>query len=144
MFVTNHVLSGALLGAASPGPVSAFTAGVASHFALDAIPHWGGVDFEEVLPVAVCDGLIGLATMAVVTAAARPGRRLRMMAGMTGAAFPDLDKPFRLVFGRSPWPEPVNRFHVGIQRESPRRMPHEVVAGATLAALALKAARAER
>jgi hypothetical protein len=67
-----------------------------------------------------------------------------MLAGMAGAALPDLDKPFRLVFGRSPWPAPVDRFHVGIQRESPRRMPQELVVGVTLAALALRAARAGR
>lgn len=142
MLVTNHVLSGALLGAASPGPVSAFTAGVASHFVLDAVPHWGGVELEDFMSVAVCDGLSGLAAMAVVTTAATPGRRLRMLAGMAGAAFPDLDKPFRLAFGRSPWPGPVDRFHIAIQWESPRRMPQELIVGAILAALALRAARA--
>ena len=41
MLVTNHVLSGAAIGAAVRRPVPAFLLGVASHFALDAAPHWG-------------------------------------------------------------------------------------------------------
>ena len=41
MLLTNHVLSGALIGARARGPEQAFAAGVASHFVLDAIPHWG-------------------------------------------------------------------------------------------------------
>ena len=54
VLVTNHVLSGAFIGRAAPGPVSAFAAGVASHFALDAVPHWGnGKPIDEVMHVAV-------------------------------------------------------------------------------------------
>ena len=41
MLLTNHVLSGALIGALTRRPLPAFAAGVASHFALDAVPHWG-------------------------------------------------------------------------------------------------------
>ena len=37
MLVTNHVLAGALVGLAAPGPVSAFLGGVASHVALDVV-----------------------------------------------------------------------------------------------------------
>ena len=46
MFVTNHVLSGALIGQALKGrPVAAFVAGIGSHLVLDAMPHWG-CDFD--------------------------------------------------------------------------------------------------
>jgi hypothetical protein len=41
MLVTNHVLSGAVIGAAARRPIPAFFLGVASHFVLDATPHWG-------------------------------------------------------------------------------------------------------
>ena len=41
MLLTNHVLSGALIGALARRPLPAFAAGVASHFVLDAVPHWG-------------------------------------------------------------------------------------------------------
>ncbi len=41
MLLTNHVLSGALIGALARRPLPAFALGVASHFVLDAVPHWG-------------------------------------------------------------------------------------------------------
>ncbi len=130
MLVTNHVLSGAFIGRAAPGPVSAFAAGVVSHFALDAVPHWGnGKPIGEVMHVAVPDGLLGLAAMAGVTAATEPSARLRVLAGMAGAAFPDLDKPAVRFFGRSPFPARWDDVHMAVQRESPGRMPQEILVG---------------
>ncbi len=42
MFVTNHVLSGVVIGRLlERHPVTAFVAGVGSHLALDMVPHWG-------------------------------------------------------------------------------------------------------
>ncbi|RYB93853.1 hypothetical protein EUA93_05460 [Nocardioides oleivorans] len=130
MLVTNHVLTGALVGLASPGPVTAFVGGVASHFALDAVPHWGDRPMEEVMPIAVADGLTGLAAIAVVWRRTPPGWRLRVLAGMAGASVPDLDKPGRVFLGASPFPRVVDDFHARIQtRESSARMPQEVLVG---------------
>ena len=70
MLITNHVLAGALIGTLSPGPVSAFAAGVVSHFVMDAVPHWGGYDIHDVLHVAVVDGLVGATALALVARAA--------------------------------------------------------------------------
>ena len=141
MLVTNHVLSGAIVGAVCPGPVSAFMAGVASHFALDMVPHWGDVDFDEMVPIGVRDGLVGLAAMGLVWSRSSPERRLRVLAGMSGAAFPDLDKPSLLFFGASPFPKAWDEFHVSIQRESRDRMPQELVVGAGFLAAALAVVR---
>lgn len=138
MLVTNHVLSGAAIGAAARGPGQAFALGVASHFALDAVPHWGDWrDHDHFLHVAVRDGLTGLAVMGAMTALAPRGRRLTVLAGMAGAALPDADKPCRLAFGWSPWPECVNRFHAAIQQESQSRAPVEATAGTLFGAVAL-------
>ena len=64
MLLTNHVLSGALIGALARRPLPAFAAGVASHFALDAVPHWGHWGSRRrFLRAAVPDGLISLAVM---------------------------------------------------------------------------------
>jgi hypothetical protein len=149
MLVTNHVLSGAVIGARARGPAQAFALGVASHFALDAIPHWGQWrDQEDFLRIAKRDGITGLAVMGTLTALAPPGRRLAVLAGMAGAAFPDLDKPFRLVTGRRLFPHAVNRFHGAIQRESRDRFPVELAAGTVLSgaaiAVVLLARRAQR
>jgi hypothetical protein len=150
VLVTNHVLSGALIGAVTPRPTVAFALGVASHFALDATPHWGewGDDKSVFMRVAIRDGLTGLAVMGALTALAQPSARMAVLAGMAGAALPDLDKPSVLFFGRSPFPRVVDKFHSGIQRESRHRFPVEVAAGAgflvTLAVLGLRARRAAR
>ncbi len=137
--MTNHVLAGALIGASRPlaaRPVTAFAVGVVSHFVLDAVPHWGDEEPEDFLKVAVPDGLSGLAAITVMTALAPRSRRLAVMAGMAGGAFPDLDKPSTLFFGRSPFPAAFDAFHKVIQRESVTRMPQELVVGATLAVVA--------
>ena len=134
MLITNHVLSGALTGAVLRRPLPAFLAGVASHFVLDGLPHWGRWGSRErFLRVAVADGLTGLAAMAALTAAAPRDRRAAVLAGMTGAALPDLDKPARIWFGFSPWPAAVDRFHHWIQDEKADRFRNEVAAGAALA-----------
>lgn len=138
MLVTNHVLSGALIGATARGPGQAFALGVASHFALDAVPHWGDWrDYQHFLHIAVRDGLAGLAVMGAATAMAPEGRRLTMLAGMAGAALPDADKPCKLVFGRSPWPRFVERFHGMIQREALSLAPVDAAAVTVLGAAAI-------
>lgn len=142
MLVTNHVLSGALIGAVVRRPAAAFTTGVGSHFVLDSMPHWGKWrDKRAFLRVAVPDGLLGLAVIGVFTALAPPDRRIGVMAGMAGAALPDMDKPWRLVFGHSPWPAAVDRFHSGIQREAGRRAHYELAAAAIFGTAAVTALR---
>ncbi|WP_445257662.1 hypothetical protein [Nocardioides aurantiacus] len=128
MLITNHVLSGALVGRAAPGPASAFALGVASHFVVDTVPHWG--DDRIFLQVAVPDGLVGLGAMAWVWRTTEPAARVRVLAGMAGACLPDADKPSTLFFGRSPFPEALDQWHRDIQRESVRRLPQEVVVAA--------------
>jgi hypothetical protein len=141
MLVTNHVLCGALIGAVTRRPAVALPAGIASHFAMDALPHWGdwGDDRALFLRVAVRDGLTGLAVMGTLAALAPPPTRLAVVAGMVGAALPDLDKPSVLFFGRSPFPHAVDRFHSVIQREARHRFPLEAAVGAGLATAAIAA-----
>ena len=72
--------------------------------------------------------------------------RAAVLAGMMGAALPDLDKPAVIYFGRSPFPRQVNEFHSIIQREEQHRFPHEAAAGLVFlaAAVALLRARLRR
>jgi hypothetical protein len=145
MLVTNHVLSGAVIGAASRRVLPAFALGVVSHFALDVVPHWGRwVGPPTFMEVAVPDGLAGLAAMGVMTAVAPPGRRAAVLAGMAGAALPDLDKPSRVFFGRSPFPAAVDQFHYRIQREAPELFRVEVAAAAGFCAAAVALLRGFR
>jgi hypothetical protein len=129
MLVTNHVLSGVVIGAAVRRPMPAFALGFASHFALDAAPHWGKFGGGRMyLSVAVSDGLAGLAVMGTMAALAPRGSRVAVLAGMMGAALPDLDKPSLLFFGRSPFPPAFDRFHTRIQHEASRRAHYEATA----------------
>lgn len=135
MLLTNHVLSGALIGALARRPVPAFAMGVASHFALDAVPHWGDWGSRRrFLRVAVCDGLISLAAAGAVAAISPADRRPAVVAGMAGAALPDLDKPTIMWLGWSPFPRAVRRFHGDIQDEARGRAPYEVLAAVACAA----------
>jgi hypothetical protein len=127
MFITNHVLSGALIGLAAPRrPAKVALVAVGSHFVLDAVPHWGIDDKAKFRKVAIVDGLVGLATMRAVMGAVPRGTRVAVLAGMLGAAFPDADKPALMFFGRSPFPARVDRFHMGIQRESSHGIRTEI------------------
>jgi hypothetical protein len=127
VLITNHVAQGAVIGSMASGPVGAFALGVASHFAADALPHWGVVEYDDFLRVAYVDGLVGLATMAWLTRATSTQRRVTVLAGMLGACLPDADKPSKLFFDRSPFPKVVDGWHAAIQTEDPQRMGQEVV-----------------
>ena len=137
MLVTNHVLSGAVIGATTRRTVPAFLLGIASHFALDAVPHWGGWEGPPPFKVAVPDGLAGLAAMAAMTALAPRASRAAVLAGMAGASLPDLDKPSRAFFGRSPFPRAVDRFHKVIQDEAPHRFKYELAVAVAFCAAAV-------
>ena len=143
MFVTTHVLAGALIGRVmARHPVGAFGVGVVSHFAMDACPHYGDdsvtIDDPEFLRIAYCDGCAGLTAMALAAGISpRPARRA-VVAGMLGAAVVDSDKPFDHFFGWNPWPDWWNGFHKRIQNQQPNRWPHELAVAAALAVLVWK------
>jgi hypothetical protein len=143
VLVTTHVLSGAVIGALAPDVGTAMGRGFASHFVLDAIPHWG-CEPEDMLRVAVPDGLIGLAAIAAVARTVSPARRMAVLAGVLGACLPDIDKPCELFFGRSPFPAWFDRFHAAIQHEREHRWRREVVTAAGMAGLARVVLRTHR
>lgn len=136
VLITNHVAQGAVVGALAPGPVSAFVLGVASHLTADSVPHWGAVEYDDFLRVAVPDGLIGLTLLGWLARRTPSRRRATVVAGMLGACFPDADKPGRHFFGRSPFPAAVDDWHARIQREAADRMPFEILGAVATTALA--------
>lgn len=92
MLITNHVLSGAVVGLIAPGPGTAATGGFASHFLLDAVPHFG-VDEEHLMRIAVPDGLLGLACIGAVLAATPGRQRLPVAAASPARASPTWTSP---------------------------------------------------
>jgi hypothetical protein len=135
VFVTNHVLSGVLIGQVLGGrPVTAFLVGVGSHLVLDSIPHWScdksilGAE-ERFLKAARRDGVLGLATMAAASVAVDRKTRPATVAAMAGAAFLDLDKPILHFVGVNPFPVRIQRLHSAVQNESPAGMRNELSFG---------------
>ena len=139
VFVTNHVLSGVLIGRALEGrPLTAFAAGVGSHLVIDAIPHWGcdktaDDAMEQFLRMARRDGVLGVVAMAAAALAVDRRARPAVIAAMAGAVLLDLDKPIEYFFGIYPFPDRVRRLHSWVQRESPAGMPVELAFGAAAA-----------
>ena len=117
MLLTNHVLSGALIGALARRPLPAFAAGVASHFALDAVPHWGDWGSRRrYLRVAVADGLISLGVAGAVTAISPADRRAGRGGGhgRGGAARPrQADRHVARLVALPAGGHPVPRSHPG-------------------------------
>jgi hypothetical protein len=139
MLITNHVLAGAAIGALlHRRPALAFAAGVASHVAMDSLPHWGlprvPDSHAKFLEVAKRDGLAGLAGIGLLAGPAR-GIRTGVLAGIAGATLLDVDKPARHFFDHNPVPAPIQEFHERIQREAPHRMHNEILLAAGLLGL---------
>jgi hypothetical protein len=138
MFVTNHVLAGAVIGNRYPGqPVTAFLVGVGSHLAMDSVPHWGCDTVapggpESFLRVARRDGLLGLAVMSGALLVTDRRHRLATASAIAGSVLLDLDKPAEHFFGLNPFPDLVQRIHGGIQRETRHGLVVELVSGALL------------
>lgn len=132
MFVTNHVLSGVLIGRVMKRrPVAAFLVGVGSHLILDSLPHWGCEvggpgDDERFLTVAKRDGVLGLTTLTTAALAVDRSTQVATVAAMTGAVLLDLDKPFEHFFSWNPFPASVRRFHSRVQNETPNGMRNEI------------------
>jgi len=161
VFVTNHVLSGVLIGRLlKRRPVAALLVGVASHLVLDAVPHWGCRvskpgekdrtseplgQTPRFLRVAKRDGVLGSVAMAAATLAVEKPARPASVAAMAGAVLLDLDKPFVYFFGVNPFPAVVQRLHGWIQNESPGGLSNELRFGCAFAAADLfTVARARR
>ncbi len=150
MFVTNHVLSGVLIGRVLEDHlVAAFAVGVGSHLVVDMIPHWGcDMSAEDgpdrFLAAARRDGLLGLATMGAAALAVDRQARPAVVAAMAGAALLDLDKPIMYFFGVYPYPDLVRRVHLWCQNESTDGMPKEVGFGVVFAVIDAVAALGTR
>jgi hypothetical protein len=134
VLISNHVLAGANLGLRASSVTGAFAAGLASHVAMDVTPHYL-LRRERMASIAVVDGLSGLSIVGAVLAAAPRATRLRVLAGVAGACVLDLDKPGRMLAGRSPFPAVVDRLHARIQTELPQLVGVEVGAAALLTGL---------
>lgn len=90
MDATPHLALGAALGMRVRNPLVAFALGVASHAALDVVPHFNYTGWRPVSPALVADVVVAAcAALLIARIAPRPWGAL---AGALGAAFPDVER----------------------------------------------------
>ena len=133
MILATHAIVGGAIASLMPShPAAAFALGFASHFALDALPHWDypirspSIDptiaaplrFDRALlrdAIAIgSDGFGGL--LAAFLLFATPTTQWAIMLGAFGALFPDALQFLYTRFPREPL-RSVQRFHVWIHTE---------------------------
>lgn len=126
MLTTPHVLVGAAIGVASGNPVVGFLGGVASHFALDALPHTdpGTWHFEDAFPYRVDerDLTVAFADLALAIfltlylAGTAPLVAAAPIAGMIGGVLPDVVGVLPLFFSRLATVPVLSRYYALNQR----------------------------
>ena len=127
MILSTHAIVGGAIASLMPGhPALAFVVGVASHFAIDAIPH---VDYPlhsitvrrsaasaltlnwllvQDLSLITLDACVGLAI--VLCLYASPGAIIAVLAGALGAMLPDPLQVLQKLYPREPL-RSLQRFH---------------------------------
>jgi hypothetical protein len=93
MILTNHALTGVLLGLAMPSPWLTAPVALASHFALDAVPHFGHrehhLNSRRWLITGIVDGAFTLAVF-IAALVVWPRQWLQIAVGFGFAILPDL------------------------------------------------------
>ncbi|HSX44763.1 MAG TPA: hypothetical protein VLF39_01460 [Candidatus Saccharimonadales bacterium] len=93
MTATNHTIAGALVAATWPRPMLAIPLALASHIALDALPHFGNTKISrrshQYLAILGADSLIALTVLLVVLIVRPSNWQLMLICGVL-AASPDL------------------------------------------------------
>lgn len=111
MFLTVHGSAGALLGALTGEPVSAFLLGVGSHAVLDSIPHgdeglFGGYERHAYIRALLRLAFVDACTLAIVLfAMLRPDHAwpsFAIIVGIAGSVLPDVASGFAILFPNVP------------------------------------------
>lgn len=107
MLLTNHTLTGIVLGLTIDNPVALGPAAVASHLLLDMTPHFWfrktphdrGFREPKFLVFGTLDFIVSLTLVAAICIL-RPDRTINIIIGAVGAALPDLTYIPIIVFGQ--------------------------------------------
>ncbi|HUC86971.1 MAG TPA: hypothetical protein VMR75_01405 [Candidatus Saccharimonadales bacterium] len=125
MLLTNHTLTGLVLSRLIPDPVLLAPAALASHLALDSLPHFGHPKWPFKSPqwikLAVVDNLVAL-TLFIGALIYQPQHWVQILIGVFFATLPDLLFLLDIFLG-NPVKNAFTRLHSRIQW-------HESVSGA--------------
>src|SRR4051794_2095773 len=113
MFLTNHTLTGVVLGQAIDSPLLLAPAAFASHLAMDSLPHFGSKKWPYLsrpwYVMAVIDNLIALSVFGAALIL-WPERRAQTVIGVFFACLPDLLFLVEVVRGGEPFLPQWRRF----------------------------------
>lgn len=132
MFLSNHVITGAVIALGVKDPVAAAPLAFASHFALDSVPHFGfkGASFKtpKGFALGAVDGAVSLAVYLYLISN-YPQHFWLITVGMFFAALPDLFYIPEILFNKRFDPKAMRSFHHKIQIELPRGILIEMIWG---------------
>lgn len=135
MTATNHVLTGVVIGLTIHQPVLAIPLALVSHFALDALPHYGEQDltskrFKIILAVEA----LAITIILTVIAMRQPAYwGLAIVCGLVAASpdfmwLPNFIRDLRHSNDRKPYTSGIYHFHKAIQwAEKSYNWPYELV-----------------
>jgi len=130
----NHALTGTTIALTVRSPLLALLMATISHFALDALPHFGGVTWfgswnKRTAIIAIADGVITLLTMILSFFLFVEARWLTLSCALL-ATMPDWPWLINYLFKKEHW---YFRWHQAIQRyERPWGAIVEVIFGVSL------------
>lgn len=132
---TNHVLTGVAIGLAVHQPALAIPAAIASHFVLDALPHYGSDSHstKRFLYILAADGAVIMAILLALAIGQPEHFGLAIVCGLLAASpdfmwLPNFLRDLSDHHTRRLYDNPVTKFHKRIQwAEKPYNWPYEFV-----------------
>ncbi len=141
MFVTVHVATGAAIATVVPNPLIAVPLAFASHFVMDAIPHWHNILKGEEYTrkthiIAFIDFVLAVATASLLLITTS---NYYLLYGIIAGTIMDTDAVLYPLFERRGWrrlwPDIISRLHGSIQNATTRLwglLPQAVILFASL------------
>lgn len=131
----NHIVTGVAIGLAVQQPALALPLALASHFVLDALPHYGHDDHaaKRFLTILAIDGVAIVAILVTLAALQPAGWGLALACGLLAASpdfmwLPNFLRDLSDHHTRKPYDDPITKFHKRIQwAEKPYNWPYEFV-----------------
>lgn len=148
MIGLNHVLTGSAIGLAVKRPITAAILAVASHFVLDALPHWGNTPIysfdSPVFPyISALDGTLTISALVIICYYAPPKKRWIIALCAFLAALPDASLLWYHFYGKTDfW---FFNFHSGVQWcERPWGIIIEIIYAASMGVVVAKLIQKQR
>lgn len=107
MLLTFHTLAGAAIASQVQNPLAAWPLALASHFALDLMPHWdfftNGVHLNRLVKAAIAGDVILSLLIGIIFAIKTPGNAVNILGACFFACLPDILEAPHFFAKHEPW-----------------------------------------